>query len=200
MATTEAPTTYVGAGRSPQGGREAAHGPGPLRDNLERPRGCSALAVVRSPVAHARITQVDVSTAARAARASSRHSRLPTSRASGPRRAAVRWPVTEDIEDPRRTTRWRGQGPLRRRRRRGRGRRDACACEGRGRTRRGRLRAAAGGHRRRGGSWRTAHSSSHDELGNERRYTWVARRAGEVDSAVRRGAPSRSRSATGSTA
>ena len=66
-----------------QGGRAAPHRPGPLRRQPHAP-GTVYAYVVRSPFAHARITQRRRLEGARGRRASSRRSRAPTSRTPGP--------------------------------------------------------------------------------------------------------------------
>ena len=154
MATTETKTTYIGAAGRAQGGRAAPHRAGTRYvDNMTLP-GMLWMAVVRSPYAHARITQ-----------------RRPLDRRSRPTGVVAAfsgadladdwagslpcaWPVTERHAASSAPPARHRQGALCGRRRRGRRRREPRARQGRGRARRGRLRAAPGGDRRRGGARR----------------------------------------------
>ena len=88
----------VGRGRAAQGGRPAASPAGPRwTDNITLP-GMLHLAILRSPMAHARITRVDVLGGAGAARRDRRVQRRRPGRRVGALPCA--WPVTADMVHP----------------------------------------------------------------------------------------------------
>ena len=98
MATTEAPTKYVGEDVPRKEDAKLLTGQGLYTENLSVP-GMVWMTVVRSPVAHARVTRVDL-TAARAAHgvvAAFSAADLAGEWAAG---LPCAWPVTEDTKIP----------------------------------------------------------------------------------------------------